>query len=1119
MKKRINHLLLSLLAVCVFSPVQATDNPSARNTGVSLSAYIDGDNPLYLIDSSSSTKLTDTWVHNEVKTLHLDINLTGADKSSKFVEVTVPVGMKINSNPNEYVNGVTIGSVDTTKFAKDKITSSNSSVYTPNSGTVKFNVLENAQSLSLDLLVAIDSKFWDTVENSPANDPSKKSIEVIIGDNSTRVSKKLDTVYTKGRNWTSYVDTNVTDYVEADKTVVISNTLTMDYVQTATSRMYGAVTTKMDIPYTIKTENGVSVKKYATVTNVVVNYGGTYEIKDNQIIITYKNAWLAYPSYYVYLNFNSSVFKPDDVVTYQHADLTVYNYFTNVSTKLLPLYTKSIRIAPNTEQVSIGSASRTAFNCSNESIVNHFGYFQIVNNGALSSDKRVTFDFPYGSGSGVGITTVRLPANAAAHTLKIDCVLWERGTNKEYSGTVTLNKGATGESDGYLFTVTTAKNSLGLGNKELYFKQVKYVFGKIPFNYKSYVRSANYATSSSGNIWGSVFLSTPSGTSYLSSMTLDSLNSSGAVTNTSKTSFYTYISTSGAQAPAYVSSFNFYNTKDQVINEINSGRDFSIKGNFSMAAYPYTDTGYMEKPIVLIKVPDGFTIDKDFTKFTVPTNTSKKITYEITNEKNPRKLPNGEIVYEIAILNQGFGCYSENLGLFNSINYEIRLSISKKVKTLSLNGRGMIAIEDKYVKANAGGSYDRWYIPDTWDANGNGSASDRLATYSEDRFLNVNSNTSCLDADFFVSVNGSAYTRDSAMLMSPEDNLVFKFSIDNIHEGYVPKGEFEYTVTIPKNDNPTFGFSLELTSFVQDISSFEILYSIDGTNFYPKNNISNIKDVRAVKFKSLIQIEDEFKHDFLIRTKYTKGSYNKKCFFVSSMVSGYQTYKKGTSSNRIFQILDLIYTFIDNNAEKPVITSPVKDSLCALDKNLDVSWTHSKPNMIESSVITVLDINNATVSSSNVMGNSNNGKVSLPKAGGYYIKVTSYNLFDVPSTSDAVYVRYGIYNIEGNATTREISLPNTIKYVAVLADRDIPEGTSITARIYYTTNNSGNVVISNVAGTYIDVPINNTKSINPTPVMLPKATSKIKVRFILKNLKPTKLNNTPVLDYIQVLAR
>lgn len=1118
MKKRINHLLLSLLAACIFIPVQASDNPLARDTGISLSAYIDGDSPLYLIDSSSSTKLTDTWVQNDVKTLHLDINLSGADKSSKFVEVTVPIGMKINSNPNEYVNGVTIGSVDTTKFAKEKISSSNGYTHTPNAGTIKFNVLENTQSLSLDLLVAVDNKFWDTVENSPANDPIKKSIEVTVGDNSNRISKKLDTVYTKGRTWSSYVDSNVTSYIESDKTVTISTSLTMDYVQTTTNRLYGTVTTRMDIPYTVKTENGVSVKKYAEVQNVVVNYGGTYEIKDNQIIVTYKNAWLSVVSYYVYLNFDSSIFKPNDIVTYQYADLNVNNYFTNVKTNLLPLYTKSIRIAPDVEQVSIASSSISAFNNGNESIISHFGYFQLVNTGALSSNKRITFDFPYGSGSGVGVTTVRIPTNTPAQTLKIDCVLWERGTNKEYSGTVTINKAYTGVSDGYLLTVTNIKNSLNLGSKELYFKQIKYIFGKVPFNYQSYVRSAGHATSSSGNTWGKVFFNAPSGAYYTSSMTLESLDSNSAVTGSSKTSQNTTISATG-QAPAYIASFNFYNTKDQAITEINSGRDFSIKGNFSMAAYPYTNTGYMDKPVVLIKVPEGFTIDKGFTKFTSSNNISKALSYNIANENNPRKLSNGEIVYEIEILNQGFGYYSENLGIFNSINYEIRLSISKKVKTLSLNGRGMISIEDKYVKANAGGSYDRWYIPDTWDANGNGSSLDRLATISADMFLNVNSNTSSLDADFFVSVNGSTYTRDSAMLMSPDDNLVFKFSIDNIHEGYVPKGEFEYTVTIPKNDNPTFGFSLELTSFVQEISSFEILYSTDGTNYYPKNSISNIKDVRAIKFKSLIQIEDEFKHDFLIRTKYTNGSYNKKCFFVSSMVSGYQTYKKGTSSNRIFQILDLIYTFIDNNSEKPVIKSPVKNSLCELDRSINVNWTHSRSNQMSSSVVSILDSGNNKLSSSTINGNSTNGSISLSKAGGYYITVTNYNLFDVPSTSEPVYVRYGIYDIEGNATTKEISLPNTIKYVAILADRDIPEGTSITARIYYTTNTSGNVVVSNVAGTYVDVPISNTKSVNPEPIMLPKATSKIKVRFILKNLKTTNLKNTPVLDYIQVLAR
>lgn len=1122
MKKNLKLLFCSLFSLYLLQPVEALENQidvTSRANSLSLSAYIDDDTPTYLIDSNSNNVISDYWEWNEVKTLHLDADLSGANNTGKFIDVKLPVGMKLNSAPSEFVNGVTISSVDTSKYRQEKISSSNSGVYTPNCGTVRFNISENTQSLSIDLLVSIDYNFWDTVNNSPAVDSNKKAIEVTIGDSNSNVSKKLDMVYTTGRTWGSYLDTNVPSYIETDTIVTISNYLTMDYVQKKYNRLYREATTKVDIPYTIKNENGVNVKKYAEVKNISISYGGSYEIIDNQIIITYKNAWLSNISYSISLNFNSSIFKENDLITYQYGDLDVKNYFTSKSTKLLSMYTKNIQIAPSTEKVQIASSSINAFNNKNENVISHLGYFLIRNNGALSAQKRITFDFPSGINSGIGVTTVRIPTNTSAQTLKIDCILWEKDSNKEYTGTITINKSTTSESSGYLLTVSTAKNLLNLNNKELYFKQVKYLFGKIPLNYISESRYSGHSPSSSGNTWGKIFLETTSGSYYTSSMTVESLDDSNVVTNTIKTSQNTTISSSG-QAPAYVGSFNYYDTNNKIISEINSGRDFSIKGNFGMASYPYTNTGYMAAPIILIKVPEGLTIDKNFTKFTSSSNTSKSLDYRINNESTPRKLSNGEVVYEIEILNQGFGYYTENLGGFNSINYEIRFNISKLVKTTALNGRGLISIEDKYVKANAGGSFDAWYITDTWDVNNNGSKSDRLATISNDLFLNINSNTNCLDTDFFVSVNNSDFIRDSVTLMSPNDKLTFKFSIDNIHGGYVPKGEFEYTLTIPKNDKLNYGFSLELDSFIEEVNGFEILYSNDGQNYLAKNSIGDKSTVRYIKIKSTIQIEDNFKHDFLINLKYTNGSYNKKSFSVSSMVSGYQTYKKGTSSNSIYQILDSIYTFIDSNSEKPTITEPLKNNLYDLNRTIRISWTYTKPNLISRSVIDILNSENKKVNSININSNFTSTTLNLGESDTYQIIITSYNLFDIPSTSDTVSIRVGIYNTSGNLTSTEIALPNNINYLAIIANQNIPSGTNIVARVYFTTNTLGNVVISDKTGAYIDIPIYNKSVSNPIPTKLPKSTSKIKVRFLLQNnTNPKNLTITPSLESIQVLAK
>lgn len=1121
MKMSSKLLFVPLVSLLAFTAFNSTEKAMYAASETGLTAYIGKDNPIILNDTSSNQVVSDTWGVNDIKNLHLDVEFSEADVSGKYIEVKLPVGMKLNSSMDSFVNGTTILSVDKSQFGKEQIKSNNADIYVPDCGTFKFNIANGVKLISLDIWVSVDENFWDTTDGATATSPSKNAIEVSAGSSTNKTSKKLNDVYITGRYWDTYYDSNMPAYVQVDDKITVSNELTMDYVQNKFTRLYKKVTSKMEIPYVIKTVNGVATKQYATVVGVEVHEGGKWEIVNNQIIITYENMWLKNANYDVYVNFNSSIFKENDVVTFNYGDLYVENYFSGKSNKLLGMVNKTVYVGPKGEKVLISADTVGAYNMKNESVINHFGRFAIGNYGGLSSSKRLTFDFPNGSSSGVGVTTIRIPTNEAPETLQVNYVLWQKGTNATYSGVIPIDKPRTSYYSGHLLTVSDIKAYRGISNvKDLYFKQVKYVMGRIPYDYVSGIRSSELSPLSSGNIWGVVFQNTAPETYYSSTMTVESLSTTGAVT--SKDSTYQNVIIKGTgSAPAFVEKLNYYDMNNNPIKEISSGNKIKIMGNVSMAPYPYTNSGYMNDPIIMVKLPGGITIDKANTSFTSSLNTSKKLTFQILNESSPRKLSNGESVYDIAILNQGFGNFSERLDILNTINFEITIDISKKVEPVSLNARGLVFVEDKYIKAQAYGSYDSWYIKDTLDANGNKATDDKLATVRYDDFLIVNSNTNWLDTDISISVNNGSYTKDNIQLVSSEDAIKFKLSINNIHDGYVPAGGLLYNITVPKNDMSGFGYSLELTSYIDaPIDFFDITYTEDGTNYVAKGLISDIRKVRGIRIKSIKQIDPNYIRDFIVNMRFEKNSYNKKSLFVNIMVNGSQIYRKGTSSNSIYHKLDPIYVFIKDNKAKPIITNPKQEGFIDKREQINIKWEYLDNTEVVASMVNIKDSSNKNVEILDIENSSSVCRISLSAPGIYSVTVTSYNAFGVGCSSDAVNFRYGVYNSDGVVYSKDISVASKITYIAILADKEIPKNTSITARVYYKTNSTGNVSITSDSDGYIEAPLQKLSTIKPISVKIPKAVSKVKVAFYFKNsTKPLDPNITPYLDYISVLAR
>ncbi len=158
-----------------------------------LTAYVDGENKVYLNDINDSNVVEDSWKNTETKTLSLNLDFTKLDPNERYFEIELPLGMELKMSPESIVDGRNIIGVDKSEFKQVNFNVSGAIDYLPNQGRLIYEVSSNANVLNLDLLVSIDNKLWDTQSEYACKD-NELAIIVSVGDSSNVVSKKIDNI-------------------------------------------------------------------------------------------------------------------------------------------------------------------------------------------------------------------------------------------------------------------------------------------------------------------------------------------------------------------------------------------------------------------------------------------------------------------------------------------------------------------------------------------------------------------------------------------------------------------------------------------------------------------------------------------------------------------------------------------------------------------------------------------------------------------------------------------------------------------------------------------------------------------------------------------------------------
>ena len=900
-----------------------------RNSS-NLVSYVDGVTKVNLNDINSTKVVSDTWNYNDVKTIHIDATFTSNDK--KYIEFSVPLGMKIHSDVNRLVDGRNILSVDLSEYRQTNITTSNNYTHMPDCGKIVFEIANDTSIISLDILVSIDEMFWNTVNNTSATSSSDNAIEVSILDGADVETKKLDKVIIVGKSWNPHYTYNIyndnTDItsIPTDTTVTISSNISPDWWNKRYTRIYKKIVAKYDLIQYKTIVDGQEVIKRPTLKSIKLTNGGTYRVDGDTLICEWTNVAMDYVSLKANVVFEDSEFPEGTKMTMRRQGVWVEDYFTGEMKKIASEGRSNITtVSKYTEQMKLHTRSETVYkdlNIEEGKVISLLGAVEIGNQGYLSSTKVMNIDFPYGSSSGIGVTTMRLPALQEESIFDINYVLWDRKTGEEFSSKVTVKKPAASNNyTGYLFNIDTAianlPSSIDVSNREFYFKNINYEIGKIPTKYRTSVEYDERNVKSSGNFYGYVFNSNGD-ISNKTTVTITSLNDDGSKIKDDCLSITTTVSDVGTSIFG-IKEFGFYDENNEEISNSVSGNNIVLKGSIANYQTPSAkaSSSYISNPIVYLKLPKGITMDKSATKFNIVRgNKSFSLNWEILNESNPRVSSDGQYVYEIAFFGDStlIGYYTPELSSYGHMTYNIKLDVSRSVKTISLNAKDILFVDDKYMSIPSNADvWVNYIVSDKYDINNNGSTSDSIGTYGDNIYLNIVSNGNWLDTQFEVSLNGGEYTLSPIEVGSVDDKISMRFSIDNYNEGVVKKENFYYYIPIPKNNinynskikdsSEKFEFNLTLDEFIDVPEGLDVLYSIDGKNYYDKSKIKDISKVCMIKVVATRDIVNGDKANIIINTSIDGVSEFVDGDDIIFSPYGYQKYEKnGTASvfNHVF---------------------------------------------------------------------------------------------------------------------------------------------------------------------------------------------------------------------------
>lgn len=908
--------------------------------------FVEGDNKVYFNDISDSSKVVDTWRFDEIKTITINASVKDLDPSSRYIEIRLPLGMELKMSAESIIDNRTIIGVDITQFNKTTVNTNGSYKHMPKMGVIRYFLSDKIDSITMDILVSVDSVLWNTINNVSATSSNDNAIEVVIGDKDAQSIKKLDEIRVTGRDWSSYNNSSFPSSVLNGDDFVIDSYLTIDFVQKVYSRLYKKIRTVVEIPYYEYIEDGTSKRKYAEIKKVELGQNGTYKIEDNKIFIEWTNIYSSKFDYDIYIG-TSSLNCPDDtVLKFKRGEVYVKEYFTENEHSVYGESNLSLTIISSTnEKLSFGSHAPSVYKPSIRNYddnLTYMGGYRITNLGANSKPKKIEFNFPK---DGIGIKGVRLITPKEAGYYEVNFTLWNKITGEEVSSVATINKGSTSNDyTGYYFTVSDAVKYINPkidDPKDYYFKNIDYIVNSFPTGYYSYLTGAPNDTTISGNVVGTIFEDTPVNTSYPITFKLYDVES--GLTIQDNRTINISITNNGDSTMALTSG-NFTNEDGSAIKELNAGKNFFIKAKMEVASYPYRSTSYVSKPVIHLKLPNGFLIDETKTKFEIVSNEKGiPLTYIIENKDNPREASDGHLIYDIKFLNNpGIGYFKENLGTFGYMNISINIRVSSSVKTMSTNLKDIIFVSDENILIRGGGSWDKYFVKDVYDIDNDGSTTNQIATVGTDVSIGIISNSNWLEVNWLVSKNNEPFRETTSVSLNSDlDSLRFKLNINNINEGITRKENFHYFIAIPKKnvDYPEeikeneFNFDLKLNSKVQTSDGFKALYSTNNRDFLEWSDSINLNDITMVKIVTTKDILEGETGDIILDMSYVDKSVSSKGNDINMSITGYQDYEKNGSSLKYYHTFDRLK--IEINIPPSILESP-KDVSVELNKSFQL---------------------------------------------------------------------------------------------------------------------------------------------------------------------------------------
>ena len=916
---------------------------SIQDSNNVITAYIDGENKVYLNDINDSSIVEDNWKNTETKRLSLNLDFSNFDSKTRYLEIDLPLGMELKMTPDSIVDNRNILSVDKTEFRLNSFSRYNNSDYIANQGKLIYEISESVNNLNLDLLISIDNKLWDTQDKYACSE-DVKAITVTIGDANQSLSKKVDRIMiTKDVSNAFYG----TDHNYISGTIIQNQEVYFNrwFYTNQNKSLIKETVIEMELPYVEKNIDGNIQKQYLEIRNLKLEPSGSYEIIDNILICKWNNVDSSLKRIIFNAYADKRFFEHDESVYLSFKNMRFKGVFSNKSHKLFEDTTLEVsKILSNEyETLNIDGSGKTAY--IGKEAVNIVGSTNFYNKGVDSSNKSITFNFPKKT---VGIKGLYIPVSYYSEGYDIEAVLWNSDTGNE----ITLNfyeSKKINNDNSILLTVDNIlkKSNLNINDtSNLYIKSINYDMGVLRSRYNA-VNNWIYGKSLIENDLLNH--------NYQMEYTLTDLDSVNLEKKVIKMNVL--LSNNGHISTSINSKIKDVLGND--IKEIQAGEQFIIEGELSGVSYPYKNTSTMVNPRIYLKLPKGFKINESAIKIIHKNknNIQTDLSFEILNKDIPREFNDGDLGYVIDIKNEDklIGYFDNKLESNGTLLFEVPITISKSVKTARLNFNNFLFIGDKNISSGD--------VRDIFDLNENGSTSDYISGFGNTP-ISIVSSTNWLDVDNSVENESGLEDKYKQEITDNSKVLRYGLNISNNNEGVVKVSNSEYYIPIPKKgldynsyvkpDNVDFNFDMELASIPVNIEKHKVMYSYNNIDYFDYTDNIDITRVSMVKIINTEEILHGDNYNFYVDIKYKDDSWNKNSNSNSWSAYGIQTYTKNGSDSTYVHVFDPLK--VELKFEPKIIKNP-KDSIVNIGENVtflaefdlgapvaNTKWQYKKPN-------------------------------------------------------------------------------------------------------------------------------------------------------------------------------